>query len=82
MLEAGLETQCTLFQLALLLVAQGHVIEYFNCYHLVSLARRDIHMVQHTMGFLQEKHSFVKLLSCNVGKSAFVQFEKDNWNFI
>jgi hypothetical protein len=56
----------------LLLVAQSHVIEYFNSDHLVSLARRDIHMVQHAMGFLQQQHRFVKLLSRYVSKCAFV----------
>lgn len=75
MLKAGFKTQSTLFQLALLLVAQSHVIEYFNSDHLISLARLNIYMIQHTMGFLQQKHRFVKLFSCYVGKSTFVQFE-------
>jgi len=82
MLETGLETQSALLQLALLLVAQSHVIEYFNSDHLVSLARRDIHMVQHTMGFLQQQHRFVKLLSRYVSKCAFVQLEQHDWDFI
>ena len=43
--QAGLQAKRTLFKLPLLLIAEGHIVENLNGYHLITLALRNIYHV-------------------------------------
>ena len=54
MIKCCLEAKSTLFKLALLLVAHGHIMKQLQSYELVSFASREVNRIQNTMRFLKQ----------------------------
>ena len=63
MVKSGFKTKGTLLELALLLVAHGHIVKELKGYELVSLAPTQVDSIEDPMGFLKQEKSIFELVA-------------------
>ena len=72
LLQAGLEAQSTLLQLAKLLIAHSHIVKNLESYILVASAPRKVDHVEDTVRLLKQEQSVLELLLLYVDQSTLV----------
>ena len=81
-IEGCFEAKSALLQLALLLVAHGHIVEKLKSNKLVSFTPRKIDHIENAVCFLQQEKCVIKLISTQIRHRTLIQLAQHHGYFV